>query len=454
MTTLYHPVSPTRMNPHRIITPALSEIVHDAIRTCCLVGTEPFLRRVVPVLDRCGMSVERLSVTPSTRRPDDLKARLAAQDVQDSLLLPLKVMAGVAPEVVQNDDNYKYLFVGWTGPSDWRIDLNKAGLSGAKHILSAPVTTTGDAQFLSELRCGTRGALRHGGEYSMMWNELRFAPGILALQQVLQQLTTPGKGKGERTAEVRLKLHLSPPLFGAPTRAEREHFSWWHMRQRGGGALGAAGVQAFDLLQFLLTPLLATAVSSSSATPSFARPSRVKQTRAHVLTNEQTTTKDLFQIDQRPITTSGDVCFIQCEYDALNVKVDLELDWSLRNGKEEYNPRIEVYTTDAATASASLDLVTGECVDGDMVVTTGTSLSTEGAYEDSQKHFVRALVELQAETGKAGGRNEESIELDIHKYGVNWTDALVSYNAVDASYVSWDRHRNEGKEEEDCWVCV
>ena len=431
------------MNPNRIITPPLSSVMYDAVRTCCLVGTESFLRRVVPVLDKIGMSVERLSVTPATRRPDDLKARLAAQDVQDSLLLPLKVTAGVAPEVVQNSDSFKYLFVGWTGPSDWRIDIIKGGLSGAKHILSAPVTTSRDALILSDLRCDAKTASLHGGEYSMMWNELRFAPGIIALQQVLQQMREGGVGCTEE--ELRLKIYLSPPLFGAPTIQEREKFSWWHMRQRGGGAMGAAGVQAFDLLQFLLTTH--SVPTSSSTSTSFAIPSRVKQTSTQLLMDEKITT-DSFQINKQPMTTSGDVCLIQCEYDPLNVKVDMELDWSLYNNE---NPRIEVYQTNSSSASVSLDLLTGEFVNDKMLVTTAASLNHGGAYEDSQKHFVHALVELQQETDNASHR-DDAIEVDLIKYGVEWKDTLASYKAVDASYVSWDKHIKEGNEEEDCWV--
>ena len=360
--------------------------------------------------------MERLSVNPSTRRPDDLKARLVAQDVQDSLLAPLKVQGGLAPEVVQNSDSYKYLFVGFTGPSDWRFDIVKGGLSGAKHILASPVTTSQDALYLSNLNCDASRSVAHGGEYCMMWNELRFGASILHLQQCLQSMLVDTDGNNNKDT-LQLKIHLSPPFFGAPTLPERSNFSWWHMRSRGGGAMGVAGVQVFDLLQFLLT-------SDSSG---LQAPSRVK----HQVMEDGGGAGGGAATFQGPgCTTSGDACTLKCEYDELNVHVEVVLDWSLENTQSS---TIDVYSKEATVAS--LNLVTGEFVNDQMVVAAGASTSIGGAYEDSQMHFVRALVEQQ----------QESVdEYDLLRYGVEWKDTLLSYNSVDGCYRSWDEQMERG----------
>ena len=94
------------MNPNRVITEPLSAVLAlEAVRTCCVVGTAPFLRRCVPLLHSLGLSVERLSVPPATRRTDDLEARLIAQDAQvrrglDFLLLSFSLSLSLSRSII------------------------------------------------------------------------------------------------------------------------------------------------------------------------------------------------------------------------------------------------------------------------------------------------------------------------------------------------------------------
>ena len=255
--------------------PAPPSVADELERSACVVGPAKHIKRTVPSLITHSLAVEALAVTPSTQHSaigSSLKARLAAQDTADGLRAKLSLYPSakglaplmcLAPEAVHASDEFRYVFI--SGPTFWRKELAALCLRGGKDVIVAPPRTYAEAKQLSELA-------QLEGRLAVVYNELRFSPAVASLREVLlgsgsgsldeaavggashYDMSIAGGALGP-VSELRLSMQLSPPLCcsdGHPTEEERQAVGgWWHDKGRGGGALGAAGVQAFELLQHL-----------------------------------------------------------------------------------------------------------------------------------------------------------------------------------------------------------
>ena len=218
-------------------------------RTVCAVGAALHLQRTVPSLFAHGLAVEALAVTPPTGTAhigSSLASRLATQDTADGLraklgLYPsakgLPPLRCLAPEAVHASDDFRYVFI--SGPPFWRAELATLSLRAGKDVVVAPPVTHAEWEALCELSA-------REGRHVVLYDEFAFSPAVAALREVVDD------GTLGPAADLRFRLDLRPPLCctdGHPTDDERAApDSWWRSRARGGGALGAAGVQAVELL--------------------------------------------------------------------------------------------------------------------------------------------------------------------------------------------------------------
>ena len=432
---------------------ALSE---DLERTTCVVGQAPQISSTVPSLVRNGLAVEALSVTPSTGfiAGSALKARLAAQDAADGLRAKLSLypnskglmpISCLAPEAVHSSDDFQYTII--SGPTWWRHELASLSLRSGKDVVVAPPRTAAEATELFELAAFEARDL-------VLYNDLRFVPAVSELREVLLGGKGGeggggdggGDGDGDRgeglgvvggllgpSSELRMSLLLAPPYCcsaGHPTAEERNApDGWWRSRMRGGGALGAAGVQAFELVEHLLgTPAAAVRASSSLIKPN-EEPNEEVSTQSKVATvSAEGASGNDGASDYAP-----DYCrlFVKTTSGA---RADLTLDW--RADTPALQPLLRV---DGRDGSASLCLQSGHLE----VRSTGTVTGTEQAsqvrvlrsvagggnlLEEAHAALALALMSAQAEGTDAA-----------QLLGSDWGGSVLrSFAAVDAALASCD----------------
>lgn len=360
-------------------------------RTCAVAGTAGFLENNVPPIVKAGMSVEAISVTSEALKYD-FEAQLLAQDMQDALVASLRVPRGISPAVVGNSSAYKYMFVGWTRTNK-RSDIIQAALDGGKDVISLPPATADD---LTQIKDPQR--------RTMLWNPLVCLPAVGSAKTVVL-------GARElNDVKTRLTLRLRPPLFGAPTSEERDTFSWWHQRLTGGGAMGAAGVQSLDLLQFLV-----------GANPVAVR--AAFESRHH---------GGSWQVgNNNTIITAGDHCRFQCEY-ADAVEADVELAWGSEPGATDPAAQLEVVCVasgagadETPLAAANINLQTGEMVLDQATQQMG---ATSSGLLESHAALVDALVKEQIHSGTGS----------LEDIATPFSKLQPYYKIIDACYKSWD----------------
>jgi predicted dehydrogenase len=126
-----------------------------------------------------------------------------------------------------------------TTPPDLHAAQAMAALGAGKHVVcEKPLATTAA---VAAAMCGA--AERAPGRLALVDHQLRFAPSVQRLQRLLVDgyVGTP------------LVVHVDVATGRELDR--RQPFGWWHQRRRGGGALGAYGSHAVDLVLSILGPV-------------------------------------------------------------------------------------------------------------------------------------------------------------------------------------------------------
>ncbi len=398
----------------------------DLLRTCAVVGPAPYVRRVVPVLFKHGMAVEALSVTPfmNNRAGGALAARLSAQDTGDGLRAQLGLypsakgcppLVSMAPESVHSSDDFKYVLIA--GPTWWRAELATNSLETGKYVVVAPPTTASEAAELA-----SAGAF--------LYNDLRCSPAVGTLREIVlgadpdASAAAAAEEGGAAAAEggalgpldsLRVELHLSAPLCcteGLPSEYESSApDSWWRSRAMGGGALGVAGVQAFELLHFV-TGCTARSVRASMELAS-ARDAGVAADHARVEAALEGGASALMTLDWRGEHALGDT-----------PRTPPSLRVAGRDG---------AVTLDLSSGALELRLDGEDGRQSARELKSGLVRSGEGRdlIDDSHDALVAELMSVQA------GDDDDGLCTD-------WSAAVYeSYRAVDACYRSWDESRGE-----------
>jgi predicted dehydrogenase len=413
------------------------------------------IKMTVPSLYQNGLAVEALAVTPSTTHSaigSSLKARLAAQDMADSLRARLSLyprskglapLSCLAPEFVHASDEFRYVFI--SGPTWWRHELAELSIRSGKDVALAPPRTKAEALELAELA-------DMEGRRAVLYNELRFAPAMGALHEVIHGDGSDG-GFGEGAlgpaSELRIALTLSPPLCcseGHPTKEDREApKSWWRSRALGGGALGVAGVQAFELVQYLAG--------------SHVQSVRTKALGAGGGEGGEGGEGGGFAAD-----LGGEGADYAPDYGIVEVKMtngataELTLDWrdSAPSAAEMTKPFVRV---EGSGGCASLDLLTGQLElrsarpeEGDPEVLIRGEGPTH-LVEVSHGALAHALMLAQQSDGEEeeGGVQVLS-EAELGEVlCTDWHGSVArSFDAAEATYKSWDTSRGEGWYPTDC----
>lgn len=210
-----------------------------AVRSCCVIGPDTFLRNAIPALFRGRFGVEALSVTPSIK--GDVAATLRAQDMQDGLRAKYKITDGLAPRYAPPHDTFEYLFVA--APAYMRAELTMLGIEHAKHVLVVPPPSTQDLREIVDLHSDPV----FERQLLLAYNPPRHMPTTRILRDALDA------GELGPLDGLKLDILLRPPLAAGsqPCDMQTQVHCWWHRRDRGGGVLGVAGASAFDLLGFL-----------------------------------------------------------------------------------------------------------------------------------------------------------------------------------------------------------
>jgi len=387
----------------------------ELVRTACVLGPAPQVSRTVQSLYRNGLAPTALSVTPSTTQTalgSALKARLDAQDMADMLRAKLSLYPSakglaplicIAPESVHVSEEFKYVFV--SGPTFWRKELASLSLRGGKHVVVAPPRTAEEAAEI--------GALANSEQaLAVLYDELRFAPQV----GKLRDLILAGNSLGPADS-LRVQLSLAPPLCctdGHPTAEERRtRASWWHSRSRGGGALGAAGVQGFELLQHLMGASVGSVRATLAATEDERDGAAEERESA---------------MDYAP-----EYCVAHARL-TNGAFADLVLDWRGDGGAAPATAlRVE-----GRDGHASLDLGNGRLVVqhrkfGGSLGDEQVLLSGDGDLaDDAHGALAHVLMDRQA-NGTFGSED--------------WDSVRRSFQAVTACYQSWDASRGAAWEE-------
>ena len=408
----------------------------DLERTTCVVGPAKQIKRTVPSLFQNGLAVEALAVTPSTTHAaigTSLKARLAAQDTADSLRARLSLypsakglapLSCLAPEAVHTSDDFRYVII--SGPTWWRHELASLSIRSGKDVALAPPRTKAEASEIGQLA-------ELEGRRALLYNELRFAPVTGALHEVLHGDGSDG-GLGDGAlgpaSQLRIAVRLSPPLCcseGHPTMEDRvAPKSWWRSRALGGGALGVAGVQAFELVQYLA----GSSIEAVRATFDTSRqPSGDKDTEDGIGSGEG--------VDHAP------------EYGTIEVRMtsgataELTLDW---RASADLTPTLHV---DGRDGCATLDLLTGHLEMRSMARpgegAAEVLLRGEGPthlVESAHGALAHALMVAQQSDGEQGKLLEGEL---LEMLCSDWHGSVArSFDAAEAAYKSWDTSQGEG----------
>lgn len=120
-------------------------------------------------------------------------------------------------------------------PPDSHAALACAALAAGKHVLCEKPLALDAAQ----ARVMEQAAMQAAGRLAIVDHQLRFAPAVLKLRHLLRG--------GYLGAPFDAHIEVATPRW---LDAGRPH-SWWQERARGGGALGAFGSHAVDLLRWL-----------------------------------------------------------------------------------------------------------------------------------------------------------------------------------------------------------
>ena len=120
-------------------------------------------------------------------------------------------------------------------PPDTHSALAGAALAAGKHVLCEKPM----ALEATEARAMERAAAGAAGCFALVNHQLRFAPAVRKMRRML--------GEGYLGTPFDAHIEVATPRWLDPVRSH----SWWQERSRGGGALGAFGSHAVDLLRWL-----------------------------------------------------------------------------------------------------------------------------------------------------------------------------------------------------------
>ena len=414
------------MNPNRIIRKPPPKTVAEAVwRTGMVVGGETFVRVVVPIFERAGMSVEGISIPPISRT--QLHHRINAQDSQDAAQGKLLVKKGLSPEVIYDSDEFKYVFTN--GPNFWRREICESVLTTGKHVLTYPLPSEADTKALlhhwshpmfSDLLC-------------LVQNDLRFYPGV----RRLMELVSREKVCGEPT-EVNFEMAFGPPLFtmSPPIEHEIAQYSWWHRRQQGGGALGIAGTEAHDTIRFLT-----------------GGRSDVTQVRAVLESNGNPGGKIMDQRGDLREIDAGDTCRLDAVLNDGRAFASIELDWGhpIAEIGDSFKPTPSSCHISATSASGEqhihLDILSGEIkINGvpDLYVVSEDlfwedSAVIAAAVNGAEQHAMAYTATIEAIVAAASAD-------DVTENGGGFMTLHHSIEAarfIAAAYASWDNSKGQ-----------
>jgi predicted dehydrogenase len=409
------------MNPNRVIRKPPAKTVAEAVwRTGMVVGGETFVRTIVPIFERAGMSIEGISIPPVSRT--QLCHRINAQDSQDAAQGKLLVKKGLSPEVIHDSDEFKYVFIN--GPTFWRREICESVLTTGKHVLTYPLSSEAETKELlhhcshpsfSDLLC-------------LVQNDLRFYPGVRRLKQLLSQ----EKICGEPT-DVHFEMAFGPPLFtlSPPIEHEIAQYSWWHRRQQGGGALGIAGTEAHDTIRFLTD-------GRSKAT----------QVRAVLKSNGNPGGQVMDLRGELRDIEAGDTCSLDIVLNDGCAFANIELDWghSIPDIGDNFQPTPSSCHITATSASGEhhvhLDILSGEIKLNGVPDTYSVSedLFWEGsavvtaAEKGAEQYAMAYTATIEAIVAAASADNVTENGggfMTLHQ-------AIESAQFVAAAYASWD----------------
>jgi predicted dehydrogenase len=122
-----------------------------------------------------------------------------------------------------------------TTPPDLHREMAEASLRAGKHVLCEKPLALDAGQ--GESMCRVAAAARR---LACVDHQLRFAPNLVRLRQLLRD------GYVGRPLHAELQLRIGSRLD------RRRPHDWWSESRRGGGALGALGSHAIDLLRWFL----------------------------------------------------------------------------------------------------------------------------------------------------------------------------------------------------------
>jgi len=390
-------------------------------RTVCVIGAEAFVERVVPVLNKAGLSVEALTLTPPSPTATDVL--LATQDAQDDLRARLGVRIGVAPEVAHKSDVYEYVVI--CGHPYWRAEIAKNSLLAEKEVLTTALLDAEEATQLGiEARRANAGRSLEGIKTLAFLNELVYLPAMLALRNFVA-----------RTSSVEISMRLAPPWCGGsawPTEMERRGFGRWHMRSHGGGALGAGGAAAFDTLGYL----------------GF----KAAHVRARMEHDEGDVREDLGFESTAKCVIDAQLEHLDGESESSSINsgsgsalATVELCWDRASEERAARAELDLHiTVTASTGSvARLDLMSGvlAITEQEEEVAILASGDSEGcAFDDAWSGVAAAVLATQCERLKvAPPRALEALEVQtLADASVEVARMVDAASAADACFVSWD----------------
>ena len=441
------------------------------------------MRRTVPFLTQHGLAIEALSVTPPTMHMaigGTLKARLAAQDTADHLRAALSLYPSakglvpincLAPEAIHASEDFRYVFIA--GPPFWRKELASLSLRGGKDVIVAPPRTLAEACEIAEIS-----SLE--GRLTVLYNELRFAPAVEDLRALL---AAGGLGPA---CKLCLRLTLAPPLCctdGHPSADERATAGgWWHSRAQGGGAMGAAGVQAFELMQHLTATPVAAVRATFAAETTADSPDRAGAPASDARVAADATAA----ADGGGCSGGGGEADRAYEYSEVAMRFEggatahATLDWRENRSESRSEmagsecqsestltgvlPVMPVLTVEGRNGWARLDLCTGRLevmsrpskacgeaevsteaasAEGDMRPRVMRSGEGSDLLHEAHGALARALMQAQAEMDGEGADPDELKSSLVKGLGSGCGSIRRSFAGVAACYRSWDESRGE-----------
>lgn len=306
------------MNPNRtILAPPSKNAAKEVWRAACIVGSEAYLSRIAKIYYAAGMSIQALSVPPLSR--SNLNDRIYAQDMQDKMSGKLKVRKGLAPEVVHNSDEFKFLIAN--GPKFWLKDMCYESLLTGKHVMTYPIVNSfqledlimlNNQPELNDLLCLTI-------------NDLRFFPGVRRLADIISQLKQDDGNDHFSTSNLHYDIKLGPPLFSATPilTNETKRLNSWFLKAQGGGAIGLSGIQAHDLIRYINNDVMEDDGNSSICNNNLTK----LKTSFSSIENDSGTIPDSNNSPRE--ITSNDICNIEYQFQNGNGGANIELKYVL-----------------------------------------------------------------------------------------------------------------------------